>query len=208
MSSEIFGRYVNVVDVEATCWSGRPPAGQSNEIIEIGVCVLDTTEWRRVGRHRILVRPRRSSVSAFCTELTGLTQAEVDAGAEFADACARVRDELRGRSRTWASWGEYDRRQFERQCAPGGAEYPFGRRHVNLKQRFAEVFGLPKAVGMSRALELAGLPLEGRQHRGDDDAWNIGALAVEVARRGQSCDTEGSSCPEGGARGVADPVEA
>lgn len=176
-------RYVNVVDVEATCWRGSPPAGQSNEIIEIGVCVLDTAEWRRVEKRRILVRPRHSQVSAFCTELTGLTQAQVDAAVEFTDACVQVRDELRGRSRTWASWGEYDRRQFERQCSAGAAEYPFGSRHVNVKQRFADVFGLPRGVGMSRALELAGLPLEGRHHRGDDDAWNIGALAVEVARR-------------------------
>jgi inhibitor of KinA sporulation pathway (predicted exonuclease) len=36
---------------------------------------------------------------------------------------------------------------------------------------------------MSRALEPAGLPLEGRHHRGDDDAWNIGALAIKIAER-------------------------
>src|SRR4051794_35326200 len=116
MSAEEFGRFVNVVDVEATCWTGAPPRGETNEIIEIGVCVLDTTDWSRVQRRSILVRPRRSRVSAFCTELTSLTQEEVDTGLDFADACALVRDEFRGRFRTWASWGDYDRRQFERQC--------------------------------------------------------------------------------------------
>ena len=30
-----------VVDVEATCWEGNPPPGQTSEIIEIGLCVLD-----------------------------------------------------------------------------------------------------------------------------------------------------------------------
>src|SRR2546430_1508856 len=101
-------RFVNVVDVEATCWAGGPPAGESSEIIEIGVCVVDTDDWRRVERRSILVRPRRSRVSPFCTELTGLTQADVDGGVDFATACALLRDELRGSSRTWASWGEYD----------------------------------------------------------------------------------------------------
>lgn len=183
--SEPFGRFVNVVDVEATCWPGAVPAGESSEIIEIGVCVVDAGDWRRVARRRILVRPRRSRVSPFCTELTGLTQSDVDDGVEFADACALLRDELRGRLRTWASWGEYDRRQFERQCAAGGAEYPFGSRHINVKERFAAAFGLRRGVGMSSALDRAGLPLEGRHHRGDDDAWNIGALVVELARLGR-----------------------
>jgi inhibitor of KinA sporulation pathway (predicted exonuclease) len=182
---EVFGRYLNVVDVEATCWVGTPPTGESSEIIEIGVCVVDSDDWRRVERRRILVRPRRSRVSPFCTELTGLTQADVDSGVEFAAACVLIRDELRGRSRTWASWGEYDRRQFERQCAGGGAGYPFGSRHINVKQRFATAFGLRRGVGMSRALAHAGIPLSGRHHRGDDDAWNIGALVVELARLGQ-----------------------
>jgi len=183
--AEALEPFVNVVDVEATCWAAGPPAGESSEIIEIGVCVVDSRDWRRVERRRIIVRPRRSSVSPFCTELTGLTQAEVDAGLEFAAACDLLRDELRGRERIWASWGEYDRRQFERQCSTGGAGYPFGTNHINVKERFATAFGLRRGVGMSRALAHAGLPLEGRHHRGDDDAWNIGAIVVELARMGQ-----------------------
>ena len=182
--TEVFGQFVNVVDVESTCWGDRPPAGESSEIIEIGVCVVDTGDWRRVERRRILVRPRRLRVSSFCTKLTGLTQAGVDRGLEFAATYALVVGELRGRTRTWASWGEYDRRQFERQCAPGDAEYPFSSRHINVKERFATVFGLRRAVGMSQALAHAGLPLQGRHHRGDDDAWNIGAIVIELARLG------------------------
>ncbi|NUT18668.1 MAG: exonuclease domain-containing protein [Hamadaea sp.] len=181
---EAFGRFVNVVDVEATCWTGQPPPGETNEIIEIGVCVVDTADWRRTERHRIIVRPRRSRVSPFCTELTGLTQAEVDRGVDFATACAQLDGELLGRFRTWASWGDYDRHQFERQCGPGGAAYPFGSRHINIKQHFADAFGLRRGIGMSQALDKAGLPLEGRHHRGDDDAWNIGALVIELARLG------------------------
>ena len=28
-----------VVDIEATCWEGKPPAGEQNEIIEVGICL-------------------------------------------------------------------------------------------------------------------------------------------------------------------------
>jgi inhibitor of KinA sporulation pathway (predicted exonuclease) len=61
-------RLLNVIDVEATCWAGNPPPGQVNEIIEIGLTVFDTIAGVRVNRRRILVRPRHSSVSAFCAD--------------------------------------------------------------------------------------------------------------------------------------------
>lgn len=174
----------NVVDVEATCWKGPRPPGQDNEIIEIGLTVVDLDAGERVARHGILVRPRRSRVSAFCTELTGLTQEQVDAGVDFAEACRWLAREHRAGARPWASWGDYDRRQFERQCGATGTEYPFGRRHVNAKQAFGDAHGMPRAPGMDRALEAAGLPLEGRHHRGGDDAWNIAALVLGLAARG------------------------
>ncbi len=34
-------RFLNVVDVEATCWSDAVPEGQTSEIPEIGLCVID-----------------------------------------------------------------------------------------------------------------------------------------------------------------------
>lgn len=36
---------------------------------------------------------------------------------------------------------------------------------------------------MAQALKIAGLPLEGRHHRGDDDAWNIAALVLYLVSR-------------------------
>lgn len=180
----VVGMLVNVVDVEATCWPGPPPDGQISEIIEIGVTVTDLAARERVAKHRLLVRPERSTVSGFCTELTGLTQAEVDSGVSFAEACARLTGEHATAKRGWASWGEYDRKQFLRQCDATATPYPFGARHVNAKAVFADAFGLSRQVGMAQALRIAELPLEGRHHRGDDDSWNIAALVLVLARRG------------------------
>ncbi|MDH6589327.1 inhibitor of KinA sporulation pathway (predicted exonuclease) [Streptomyces sp. SAI-133] len=183
MTSQDTGHLLNVVDVEATCWPGSPPPGAVSEIIEIGLTVVDLSTAERVGRHRILVRPARSRVSPFCTELTGLTQQEVDRGLTFGDACRLLaRDHACG-TRPWASWGDYDRHQFTRQCAATGTPYPFGRRHTNAKAVFTEVHGLRKRPGMAQALTHAGLPLEGRHHRGEDDAWNIAALVLHLAER-------------------------
>ena len=177
-------RFLNVVDVEATCWDRQVPAGMVNEIIEIGLTVVDLEAGERVAKHRILVRPARSTVSEFCTELTGLTQAEVSTGLSFAEACRTLAAEHAAGSRCWASWGDYDRKQFTSQCQATNTPYPFGQRHVNAKAVFTEVYGLRKRPGMAGALNVAGLPLEGRHHSGADDSWNIAALILQLQERG------------------------
>lgn len=179
------GMFLNVIDVEATCWEGPPPAGQTNEIIEIGVCEMNIQTLERTRRQAILVRPERSEVSVFCTQLTGLTAQDVAAGMSFATACELLRHEFRSDSRDWASWGDYDRKQFERQCGLGGVPYPFSLRHTNAKKAFTEAHALRKRPGMAQALVLAELPLEGRHHRGVDDAWNIAALISSLIQAGQ-----------------------
>jgi inhibitor of KinA sporulation pathway (predicted exonuclease) len=165
-----------VIDVEATCWEGQPPAGQEAEIIEIGICTLEIATGKRLNRHTILVKPERSEVSPFCTELTTLTQAQVSHGVSFEQACKILRRKFRAGDRVWASYGDYDRRQFDKQCREREILYPFGPTHINIKNLVAVLHGLPREVGLLDALRLMKLPLEGTHHRGVDDAWNTGLL--------------------------------
>jgi inhibitor of KinA sporulation pathway (predicted exonuclease) len=171
-----------IIDVEATCWRGAAPPGEQNEIIEIGACLLHPETGQRSERESILVRPQRSKVSAFCTELTTLTQAQVDEGVHFYEACELLRTRYRSAERTWASYGDYDRKQFQTQCASFGVEYPFSERHLNVKAAFARLEGLSKPVGMAGALKRLRHPLEGTHHRGGDDAWNIAAILEYLLR--------------------------
>lgn len=175
---------LNVIDVEATCWEGKPPPGEVGEIIEIGLVVVDLAARKRISRHRIPVRAERSAVSPFCTELTGITQAEADAGVSFAEACGILAAEHAAGERPWASWGSYDRKQFLEQCEESSVEYPFGAWHINAKVVFSAALNLRMPAGMARALRIVGFPMEGRHHRGDDDAWNIAALILHLAERG------------------------
>ena len=69
-----------VIDIECTCWQGNPPPDEEGEIIEVGICTLDVASGRRWAKRSVLVRPTQSRVSAFCTRLTTLTQAQVDTG--------------------------------------------------------------------------------------------------------------------------------
>jgi inhibitor of KinA sporulation pathway (predicted exonuclease) len=165
-----------VIDVEATCWAGKPPSGQESEIIEIGICILDTASSERLSKESILVKPQRSTVSSFCTQLTTLTQDQVDTGVPFQAACGILEEKYLSKKHLWASYGDYDRRQFERQCQDWDIPYPFGPTHLNVKNLFAIMHKLPKEVGLNRALNLLNRPLEGTHHRGDDDAWNIAGV--------------------------------
>ena len=169
-----------VVDVESTCWDGQPPQGEESEIIEIGACLLNTANGERTEKTSILVRPERSRVSPFCTELTTLTQAQVDTGVSFAEACEQLKRQFRLNVRIWASYGDYDRQMFDRQCKAFWIRYPFGKGHVNVKSLFALTCGLQREIGMSSAIEKLGLPLLGTHHRGDDDAWNIAGILWRI----------------------------
>ena len=178
-----------VVDVEATCWEGAPPPGQTSEIIEMGVCLLDVASGDRVERGSIIVRPIESAVSPYCTELTSLTQEQVDRGIPFEEACSLLQTRFKTKERVWASYGDYDRGMLERQCKRRKVDYPFSAGHINVKTLLAAAYGLKHEVGMSRALRLTGMPLEGTHHRGADDAWNIAAILSRIllaARPGAS----------------------
>jgi inhibitor of KinA sporulation pathway (predicted exonuclease) len=177
-----------VVDVESTAWEGDPPPGEVSEIIEIGVAVLDTTKLQVTGGESILVRPARSKVSEFCTKLTTLTQAQVDAGIPFRDACSVLRDKYNAKNCAWASYGDYDRTMFEKMCGPGWPEelrgqYPFGKSHLNIKLLFALYRRLSKEAGMEEALRMVGIPLKGVHHRGFDDAKNLAPLLAYLVTR-------------------------
>jgi inhibitor of KinA sporulation pathway (predicted exonuclease) len=179
--------YVNVIDVETTCWEDGPPAGEEQEIIEIGLCVVRVKTATVAESVSILVRPKRSTVSAFCTGLTTLTPEAVSHGMPFEEACERLVNQYESRQRVWASYGDFDRAQFERQCRSFGVAFPFGLRHLNVKTWLGLCLGLSHEVGMARALDLLDMPLTGTHHRGGDDARNIAGilLALLTAARGR-----------------------
>ena len=73
----------------------------------VDVAALERVE-RRSTPHRgasVLVRPACSTVSAYCTQLTTLTQADVDAGIPLADACRVLTQEHQSGQRLFASFG-------------------------------------------------------------------------------------------------------
>jgi inhibitor of KinA sporulation pathway (predicted exonuclease) len=165
-----------VIDLESTCWEGPPPDGQVSEIIEIGVATVDVASLQRVDKQSILIKPVKSQISEFCTKLTTLTPDHFNSAGSLADATKILKKQFQSQDRLWASWGDYDRRQFERVCKEFSVGYPFGISHLNVKTLFSIAHGIDQEIGMDMAYQRLGLQMEGTHHRGADDAWNIAGL--------------------------------
>ncbi|WP_404309800.1 exonuclease domain-containing protein [Neorhodopirellula lusitana] len=171
-----------VVDLESTCWKGSPPREQTSEIIEIGLCTVDLGTLTRTEKRSYLVKPVQSEISDFCTELTTLTPDMFADAGTLADAGKILKKEYRSKDRLWASWGDYDRRQFERVCKDLSVGYPFGPSHLNVKSLFAAATGIGHEVGLDGAYKQLGLELKGTHHRSDDDAWNIAQILCRLLK--------------------------
>lgn len=173
---------VLVIDVESTCWEPPEvqPKNEISEIIEIGIAVVNIKTLEIIKNDSIIIRPQRSKVSKFCTKLTTLTPEYIDQGMTFQAAMAILRRDFSSEDRTFVSWGDYDRKMFERNCRDYGVKYPFGPRHMNLKNSFTLLHGLEREPGLDQALDHLGMKLEGTHHRGIDDARNIANIFINT----------------------------
>lgn len=168
-----------VVDLEATCSEDRVVVLRHEmEIIEIGAVMVRGESLEPVDEFQSFVRPVRNPVlTDFCIRLTGITQCDVDGAQGYRDVAARFAQWLSAfPGSQFCSWGDYDRRQFERDCEYHGIEYPFESGHLNIKAAHAKKRGMRRGHGLDKVLAAEGIPFEGRHHRGIDDARNIAKL--------------------------------
>lgn len=168
-----------VVDLEATCANDGsiPPAAM--EIIEIGA-VWALPDGAVLERFQKFVRPLgRPALTPFCMDLTGIRQADVDAAPLFPVAARLLRefaDRRRMAGTLWTSWGDYDRKQFARDCARHAVDDPLQLPHENARRNFTVRQQIGADVSLAGACELAKIKLEGNYHRALDDAINTARL--------------------------------
>ena len=171
-------RHYLVIDFEANCCDRGSVPVPEMEIIEIGAVMVEAAAFRVIDEFVSFVRPvRHPTLTAFCTALTSITQSDIDAALGFVDIAARLKvwfapyDDF-----VFCSWGDYDRKQLDQDCAFHQIPNPIVQPHINAKREFARRQGLRKRPGLGGAIAEAGLAFEGTQHRGIDDARNIARL--------------------------------
>lgn len=174
------------VDVEMTCWENdRPPEGQMAEIIQIGYCWLDTATLNIENKQSLYVKPVRSEVTPFCTQLTGITPKRARGGMTLDAACKNLIRKAGSRRFAWAGWGD-ERQPFMSECALKEVEYPFNEQFLDIAGLCTLFLGMPVRNGLDRCLVELGIEFEGRRHDGADDAYNQAKVLAEIMRRCRS----------------------
>jgi inhibitor of KinA sporulation pathway (predicted exonuclease) len=190
-------RFLAVLDFEATCWSDdREKQRRETEIIEFPTVLYRVTggALQRLAEWRRFVRPTSNpQLSAFCTQMTSITQAQVDAAETLAPTLAEHAAWLASATGgapacqvLFVTCGDWDlgtclplEERNKGLCVP--AVY---KRWANLKTEFREAFRVTVRVDLAEMLAMAGLQLEGHHHSGLDDSRNIGRVLEKVWQLG------------------------
>ncbi|KAL2086511.1 hypothetical protein ACEWY4_017570 [Coilia grayii] len=189
--------YLIIIDFESTCWKEKNNYGQ--EIIEFPAVLLNTSTGEVESEFHTYVQPQEHPVlSEFCTELTGITQTQVEAGVPLAICLSRFTRWLQTLQQergvafvrggkaplvagspcafvTWSDWDlgvcllyECKRKQI---CKPEALNS-----WIDLRATY-KLFYDRKPKGLNGALQDLGIEFSGREHSGLDDARNTARLA-------------------------------
>ncbi|XP_071448371.1 3'-5' exoribonuclease 1-like [Hetaerina americana] len=186
---EILPYYV-IVDFEATCEEVNTP-NYPHEIIEFPAVLVSTERKEIISHFQAFCRPTINPVlSDFCTELTGISQEQVDSADEFPTVLKNFEAWLKenlGATHNYAivTDGPWDMGRFlYGQCKISEIEYPhFAHKWVNIRKIFHNFYDT-KQVCLKLMLEYLDMTFEGRPHCGLDDAKNIARILLQLAADG------------------------
>ncbi|XP_046897491.1 ERI1 exoribonuclease 2 [Hypomesus transpacificus] len=204
LSNQIYS-YLIVIDFESTCWREKKHYGQ--EIIEFPAVLLNTSTGEVEAEFHSYVQPQEHPVlSDFCTELTGITQAQVESGVPLQICLSRFSRWLQTQqlqrglafSRhpsgspapshklcafvTWSDWDLGVCLQYE--CSRKQLHKPDVLNSWTDLRSTYKLFYSRKPKGLNGALQDLGIQFSGRQHSGLDDARNTAGLAWRMMKDG------------------------
>ncbi|NXC15884.1 ERI2 exoribonuclease, partial [Corythaeola cristata] len=190
--------YLIVIDFEATCW--RDARRRGPEIIEFPAVLLNTATGEIESEFHTYVQPQEHPIlSEFCTELTGITQDQVDEGvplniclSQFLKWIQKIQKEKKiifssdipscstseAKPCTFVTWTDWDLGvclQYE--CKRKQLRKPdILNSWIDLKATYRTFYNR-KPNGLSGALQDLGIAFAGREHSGLDDSRNTARLA-------------------------------
>lgn len=187
MSSVVNYDNIVVLNTESTCWEdGTKPKHEEQEIIEIGVCLLNVKTLQVHSDKRLIIKPEKSTISEYCFDLTGLSNDIVSKGISLGDACEILKNIYKTKNRVWASYGEYDKKMFNYYCKENKIEYPFNNRFINVKSMFPIVFGIGKELSLSSAMKTSDIFEEELGHCAGENVINVANILCEIIRGGSA----------------------
>jgi len=181
-------KYLVILDFEATCDQEKKIKNQ--EIIEFPSVLINTETLETISQFRQYVRPVcNPQLSAFCTELTGITNEQTDKAETFPTVLKEHYTWLRSVLPEDAV--DCDKINIDKVCfvtcgdwdlnimlpaqlkIAGNIPFPYYfKRWINIKKQFQQHYKKP-VYGMTGMLRDLHIELEGRHHCGLSDSLNI-----------------------------------
>ncbi|KAI0788565.1 exonuclease RNase T and DNA polymerase III [Abortiporus biennis] len=190
-------KYLLILDFEATCGD----AVSHNEIIEFPTLIYNIQEDKVEATFHEYVRPvDHPTLTPFCTELTGITQA-IDKADTFPDVWKRFQEFMKSNglldnpeSHIFLACGKWDLEtmlpnqlrliQDEHGLDASGKLVAPYNNYINVKEAFRRHLNYRHQLGMALMLKKLKLELEGRQHSGIDDCRNILRIVQALLKDG------------------------
>ncbi|XP_014746615.1 PREDICTED: ERI1 exoribonuclease 2 [Sturnus vulgaris] len=190
--------FLIVLDFEATCWGDRGQRGP--EIIEFPAVLLNTSTGVIESEFHMYVQPQEHPIlSEFCTELTGITQNQVDEGvplniclSQFLKWIQKIQKEKKiifstdsqsnctseAKACAFVTWTDWDLGVcLHYECKRKQLHKPdILNSWIDLKATYRAFYNR-KPKGLNGALQDLGIVFEGREHSGLDDSRNTARLA-------------------------------
>ncbi|NWI45516.1 ERI2 exoribonuclease, partial [Picathartes gymnocephalus] len=190
--------FLIVLDFEATCWPD--PGRRGPEIIEFPAVLLNASTGVIESEFHTYVQPQEHPIlSEFCTELTGITQNQVDEGvplniclSQFLKWIQKIQKEKKiifstdsqsnstseAKACAFVTWTDWDLGVcLHYECKRKQLRKPdILNSWIDLKATYRAFYNR-KPKGLNGALQDLGIAFEGREHSGLDDSRNTARLA-------------------------------
>jgi len=183
--------YLVVLDFEAQCIENQTLDCQ--EIVEFPSVIVDIKNKKIVDIFQYYIKPViHPKLYPFCTQLTGITQEQVDKGILLENALDEldkflVKHNILTSNWTFVTCGHWDLQNcLRKECIFKNIEVKdYMRSWINIKENYplpADYKG--RKPDMVEMLQLSKLELDGRHHSGIDDTKNIAKIVLYLLEQG------------------------
>ena len=173
-----------IFDLETTCTNAIFPHEEEYfpktemETIEIGAVYYNDNLSYVHGFNSIVKPIRHPILTDFCTDLTKITQADVDKADNFPAVFTRfikwIDTNRDGTPYNLYAWGNFDKKQLERDFVYHNIEFNWPE-YINIRQMFKDNVS-NKNMNLIDACRKVGLVFVGILHNGFDDAYNTARI--------------------------------
>ncbi len=210
----MYPKYLLVMDFETTCDDPQPL--HPPELIEFPIVVVDTESDTVVDEYRSFVKPSiHPQLTAYCTELTGITQKDVASAPSFSEILVNVQKWLteKGYEEGLALiCGDFDIDILLRQqCLTMQQPMPdWAARWCNMKVAFKDFYRQINSdrLDLSHMLEHCGLEHSGTPDCGIDDARSLAQIVLHMLKMQAPISANSNGrCPRCGAEVALSAIE-